>query len=693
MNLKDSVKKVPRISNGYQKKLRRLGIKTVGELLFHFPHRYEDFSKISQVKNLKLNQEVCVKGEVTEVEGYRTPKKGVNITKVTLKDETGPVQAIWFNQPYLKETLDTKREVCLCGKFELGKDGPVLSNPVYEKLGKTPQIHTGRLVPVYPETEGVTSRWLRYILYPLVHEYAPKIPETLPEKIRDRENLMEIKKALKEIHWPSSEEKAQQARTRFSFEELFLLELKMLREKKKTERKKALPVPFHEKTVQKFVTSLPFELTGAQRKTAWQILQDMEREKPMSRLLQGDVGAGKTIVAAIAALNASKENFQVALMAPTEILARQHFASFTGILKGFNVPVSLLTGSESRTKKEEQELEWNKKDLLKEIKRGKPGIFIGTHALIQKKVKFKKLALVIIDEQHRFGVNQRAKLRRVEPVPHLLSMTATPIPRSLALTAYGDLNISLIDELPAGRKEIETEIVPPKNRKRAYEIVKKEVGKEHQAFIICPRIKTTDKKSNWEEVKSVEEEYEKLKKEVFPDLKIKMLHGQLEPGEKEKIMKSFEKGETDILVSTSVVEVGVDVPNATVMIIEGAERFGLAQLHQFRGRIGRSKHQAYCFLFTTSSEDTEKERLKALARTNNGFKLAEKDLKIRGPGDFLGNRQSGIPDLAMSSLENTNLIKKTRACAKNLLEESPDLKKYPVLRKRLNRFREKVHLE
>ncbi len=693
MSLRSPVKKVSNISHAYQKKLGRLGIKTIGGLLFHFPHRYEDWSETVFISELKLGQTACVKGKVKKIEGYRTARKKINITKAFIKDKTGVTQALWFNQPYLKETLKTEREICFCGKFELGKEGPFLSNPVYEKLNKGPQIHTGRLVPVYPETEGVSSRWLRYILHPLVQKYTPKMPETLPGSIIEEEGLMGMKQALKQIHWPDSLVKASEARHRFSFEELFLLELKVLAEKKRVEHKKAFRVPIDKKITEKFINSLPFNLTQAQQRSTEQILQDMREERPMSRLLQGDVGAGKTIVAAIAALNAVEQGYQTALMAPTEILAHQHFSGFSDIFKEFDIPISLLTSTFSLTRKKGERIERSKEKIIKKIRDGNPGIFVGTHALIQKKVNFKKLALAIIDEQHRFGVKQRAELRNKEPVPHLLSVTATPIPRSLALTAYGDLELSIIDELPAGRKEIKTEVVSPEQRDEVYKLVKKEIQKGRQAFVICPRISSSDKESDWQEVKNAEQEYKKLSGKVFPDLEIGMLHGQLEPKQKERIMNRFKKAEIDVLVSTSVVEVGVDIPNATVMIIEGAERFGLAQLHQFRGRIGRSEHQAYCFLFTTSPQDTEKRRLQAMVKTNDGFELAQKDLEIRGPGDFLGGRQSGVPDLAMASLHNTKLVEKTRSWAQKILEKSPELQKYPNLKKRLKRFKQEVHLE
>lgn len=418
----------------------------------------------------------------------------------------------------------------------------------------------------------------------------------------------------------------------------------------------------------------------------------------MSRLLQGDVGSGKTVVAAIAALNTGKQGFQTTFMAPTGILAQQHFKEFCSILKGLDIAIALLTREKVELLQKGNISKCSKNELLEKIKSGGVQIIIGTHSLIQKGIEFKKLALIIIDEQHRFGVDQRSILRNNIPIPHLLSMTATPIPRSLALTAYGDLDMSIIDEMPKGRKEIKTKVVLPKEKRTAYKVLEKEIKKGHQAFVICPRIFSAEEEEKeedpiWQNIQSVEQEYEKLSKDIFPDFKLAMLHGQLESEKKQRIMKNFKSGKIDVLVSTSVVEVGVDVPNATAMIIQGAERFGLAQLHQFRGRIGRSEHQAYCFLFITSIGETAEKRLEALVKSNDGFYLAEKDLEIRGPGDFLGARQSGIPDLVMSSLSDIKLVQKAREQAKQILEKSPLLNHYPKLKKRLSRFNEKIHLE
>ena len=527
---------------------------------------------------------------------------------------------------------------------------------------------------------------------------------------------MEIGKALWQIHFPDSKALAKKAQERFSFEDLFLIQLLVLKERQKLAKQRAVPIPINIELIKEFVESLPFKLTGAQKRCAWQILKDIQKPRPMNRLLEGDVGSGKTVVATIAALNTAKAGYQVAFMAPTEILAKQHFQEIGKLLKKFKLNIGLLTGKTDRfiSKKLGEQIEISRKKLLEKTEKGEIDILIGTHALIQEKVKFKNLALVILDEQHRFGVEQRAKListkkqKEMKAIPHLLSMTATPIPRTLALSIYGDLDLSLLDEMPKGRKKIITKIVSPANRQKAYSFIRKQVKKGRQVFVICPRIepqnqeleetssRLTKKKRailSWAEVKAVKEEYEKLSKEIFPDLKVGMLHGKMSSKEKEKIMNDFKNKKIDILVSTSVVEVGVDVPDATVMMIEGAERFGLAQLHQFRGRVGRSKYQSFCFLFTDSPAKKTHQRLKALVESEDGFALSEKDLEIRGPGNLIGTRQWGIPDLAMSALTDIFLVEKTKKAAKEIIEQDPELKNYPLLRKKIESFRERIHLE
>ena len=672
------VEKLPRINEKYLKKLNKLGINDVRDLLFHFPHRYDDFSSIKNINQLKIGETATVQGKILKIDNHYTFKRRMTLTEASIQDKTGNVRVVWFNQPFLIKNLKEGKLVSLSGIYAMGPKGPYLSSPSYELLGLyTTTTHTAGLVPIYPETTGLHSRFLRYYIK-LVLPSIVLLKEFLPTDILKKHNLQNIQTALKNIHFPSNLKLADEARKRFAFEELFLLQLFVLKQKINLQKKNAFKIPFDKNLIQKFVKSLPFELTNAQRKSLWEIIQDLEKPEPMNRLLQGDVGSGKTVVAAAIALEVAKAGFQVAFLVPTEILAQQHFKQIKSLLKDFDVGVGLLTGSDKKISKNTK-------------------IIIGTHALLQKPVKFANLALVIIDEQHRFGVEQRAHLLKSDIVPHLLSMTATPIPRTLSLTIFGDLDISLINEMPKNRQKIITKIIPPNERKQAYEFIRREIKVGRQAFVICPKIDPSTnplespQKTLWQEVKAVKQEYEKLSKEIFPDLEIAMIHGKIKSKEKEKIMSDFRNKKTDILVSTSVIEVGIDIPNATVMMIEGADRFGLAQLHQFRGRVGRGEHQSYCFLFSTSGEATS--RLKAMQKYSSGFELAEKDLEIRGPGQFYGVAQSGMPDLAMASLNDLEFIKTVRHEALELLKKDSSLESHPLLSAELQKFKHSIHLE
>jgi len=720
MQLSTPIEEIPRIGPQYQKRLKRMGIKTIRDLLSHFPHRYEDFSNIIPIAQADAGGPFSFQGKILEIRNLRTFRKKMIITQATLGDESGKIKVIWFNQPYLINTLKKDEFVCLAGKVTKKNSSKYLSNPAYEKIYPKSNIqypisnltHTGRLIPVYPETEGVSSKWLRFIIKPLLTKFGDKIPDSLPAKIIKENNFFPIEKALWQIHFPDSLKKAEEAKRRFSFEEIFIISLFVLRERMKLMKENAMAMPINIELIKKFTEGLPFNLTNDQRKSAWQALKDMEKNRPMNRLLEGDVGSGKTMVAMIAALNAVKAGYQMAFMAPTEILAKQHFKTFSQFLKKSKINIGLITGKESYFKSKKIP----RKELLEKTRNGETDILIGTHALIQNPknlkgtlgVKFKNLALVVIDEQHRFGVEQRARLCQgpsagyTKTIPHFLSMTATPIPRTLALTIYGDLDISLIQELPKGRKKIITKVIPPKKRKEAYDFIREQIKEGRQAFVICPRIEpannlqlTTDNLQliSWAEVKAVKKEFEKLSKEIFPDLKVGQLHGKMKTEEKEEVMKKFQEDKIDILVSTSVVEVGIDIPNASIMLIEGAERFGLAQLHQFRGRVGRSVFQSYCLLFTEMYSKTINARLRALVSCENGFELAEKDLAIRGPGDFSGARQWGIPDLAMDSLRDVLKVEKIRENAKELLVKDPELKYEPLLKRKLEEFKKRIHLE
>lgn len=700
LTLSTKIEHLKKIGPVYLKKLHRLEINTIRDLFFHFPYRYEDFSDTILISELKEEQKATIKGEVAKIKNFRIFKRKLTLTEALIKDESGTIKVVWFNQPYLIETLKQGKIVNISGKLTFAKKVLCFSNPAYEISDYDKETtHTGRLVPIYHETSGLTSRYLRYILKPLM-PLTSQITDFLPEKITKEFNLIPLNQAVKQVHFPNNLSSAKKARERLAFNELFLIQLTTLQQKQKLINEKSSNIPFNQKLIKTFVKNLDFKLTDDQRLSAWEIFQDIAKKIPMNRLLNGDVGSGKTIVAIMAALQTAKAGYQTTLMAPTEILAKQHFETFKDFLKKHKLNIALLTGSEniiSTAKKEKI----SRDQLKKQIKQGKIDIVIGTHAIIQKSLSFKNLALAVIDEQHRFGVAQRAALQRkvyeiedgLPSIPHLLSMTATPIPRTLALTIYGDLDISIIKQMPKNRQKIVTKIVLPKDRQKTYDFIAKQLEQKKQAFIICPLVEESEKMSARDEfadIKSAEQEYKKLSNEIFPQFKTVMLHGRLKSKEKEDIMKKFKDKKADILVSTSVVEVGIDIPNATIMLIEGANRFGLAQLHQFRGRVGRGTAKSYCFLFSDSEISTNNQRLKAVAKCEDGFELAEKDLKIRGPGDFTGTRQWGLPDLVMASLNDLELIKKTRQVAKIVLKNNL---LNTELKQKLDEFQKIIHLE
>ena len=696
MNFGTPVENIPHVGPAYQKRLKKLKIRTLADFLYNFPREYKDFSKISKIKDIKINAENCIKGKIIEIKEEKSSFKRMSIVKALIEDESASIEVVWFNQPYLAKTLKPDEEIMLSGKVNLNRYQVQMMSPSFEKISLKESIHIGRIIPVYTETKGITSKWIRYTLKPLIDNIKDKIPETLPEEIIRKYNLLTLSQAIEEIHFPQTIEMATNARRRFVFEQMFLISLLNIKKRKEFQKEKAPSIPINLEIIKRFTNSLPFKLTDGQKKSSWQILKDMERSFPMNRLLQGDVGSGKTVLAVLASINAVKAKKQVVLMAPTEILTKQHFKTFFNLLKSFNINIGLLTGKEDlyySKKLKSDTIEISRKKLLEKTQKGEIDILIGTQALItqekskkENKVKFKDLGLIVIDEQHRFGVKQRATLSPKNDIPHLLSMTATPIPRTLTLTIWGDLDLSIIDKLPQGRKKIKTEVIT--NREKAYKLIEKEIEKGRQAFVICPRIESDE--DDKLTIKAVTDEYEKISKDIFPNFRIEMLHGKMKTKEKDKIMRDFKNKKFDILVSTSVVEVGIDIPNATVMMIEGADRFGLAQLHQFRGRVGRGSNQSYCFLLTDSKSKTTIQRINAMVKYDSGFKLSEIDLKLRGPGDFSGVRQWGIPDFVMSSLNNMELIKETREAAENII---PFLNKHPILEKRLQSFEEKIHLE
>jgi len=705
MNLLLPIEKLRSVGPRNVSRLRKLGIKTVKDLLWHFPARYEDYAETTPITDIEPGEKVHIQGEILSISTRKIFPRRMFVTNAMVQDSTGAVKIVWFNQPYIENQLSEGSLVSLAGKANLNKHGLYISSPVYEKIGfsNQPLKHTDGLVPIYHETEGVTSKYLRFLIQPLLKDI--EVADALPDYILEKYSFPGIFEALNAIHRPEKEDDADKAKQRFAFEDLLLFQIKSLLERRRLNQLKSIPILFDVDVVKKFIQDLPFILTKDQKIAAWEILKDLEKKYPMNRLLEGDVGSGKTVVALLAAFQTGIAGAQTVFLAPTEVLAHQHYNTVSGLIKGSGLNIGLLTASVAKLNGENIK----KPELKKEIANGTVKILIGTHAIIQKDVLFNNLALVVIDEQHRFGVNQRAALiknENADKVPHLLSMTATPIPRTLALTIYGDLDISLIKEKPKNRQETITRIVTPSKRREAYTFIKTEVKKKRQVFVVCPRIEISDPKKEikgsnkqskmnilWQEVKAVEEEYKKLSEDIFPELNVVMLHGKMKPAEKNRIMEGFKNGESDILVATSVIEVGVDIPNATIMMIESAERFGLAQLHQFRGRVGRDIHQSYCLLLSSTSDRTVNKRLKALVDCDDGFELAEKDMAIRGPGEFFGVKQSGLPDLAMASLSNVDLIKKSRAEARLLLKEDPGLKKYPQLKERLEQLQRMVHFE
>ncbi|MBI5153478.1 MAG: ATP-dependent DNA helicase RecG [Parcubacteria group bacterium] len=704
MSLDTPLTSLSRIGPKFSKKLEKLGLKTVGDLLFFFPTRYEDLSHITKIDEITPGADYVVQGVIIRSHTHRSFKKHMAITEIVVEDESGAIKAIWFNQPYIGKALAEGAMVNLAGKVAEDQHGMYLSNPLYELIGAPMRdtTHTGRIIPIYRETKGITSKAIRYFLSSLL-EWVKELPEYIPHEILTRNNIPLLKDALYAIHYPKTLEEASHAHQRFIFEHLFLVSL--AREQRKKENyNSGVPLTIHLEEIKQFIDTLPFTLTEAQKRATWTMLKNTGEATPMQRLLNGDVGSGKTVVSAILALNTVLNKRQIIIMAPTEILARQHFETFIRLFQAYPIAIGLIAGKKYHYAFEGLSSETQKPILLKSIRSGKINIVIGTHALLEKEVVLAHPALIVIDEQHRFGVEQRAILTRDKHVvhPHVLSMTATPIPRTLALTVFGDMDISVLDEMPKGRKKITTKIVSPENRMQAYEFVRSQVKKGFQAFVICPRIETsapsedikklpTQQKMLWWEVKTVKDEHEKLQSLIFPDLKVGILHGKMKSDEKEAIMKAFAEKSVDILVSTSVVEVGVDIPNATVMLIESAERFGLAQLHQFRGRIGRNEHQSYCLLFTTSVVHLEERRLKAMTTTHSGFELAEMDLRLRGPGEFLGEEQSGWSDIVMSTLKNPALLAIAEEEAKLFLTHHT-ITEIPALHEKLESFTSKLHL-
>ena len=686
------------LKSALQAKLAKLGVRTVRDLLYLFPNRHNDFADVRPIAELQPDEEQTTLVSVWSAAKVRLGRR--DGTQAVVGDETGTMRVVWFNQPYLADQLKTNDRIVLAGKVTLFNRLKTMESPEWERLGADDLTHTGRLVPVYPLTQGLSQRQLRRVVKEAVDRFAALVKEALPAELRRRNGLLGIVEALRQAHYPDSWERQEAARRRLAFEELLCVQLAVLERRLAWQVGRA-PAFQLDGTLAAYRTSLPFSLTGAQERVLGEIVADIQRSRPMARLLEGDVGSGKTAVAAAALAVAAANGYQGALMAPTEILAEQHYRTLASLLGGLDfvgrkLRIELLTGSLSGA---------TKRAAVEAVAAGEVDIAVGTHALIQEGVAFHRLGLAVVDEQHRFGVMQRAALRErastatehvcgepVEPrrpstssgrtgsmardvvakpgqTPHLLVMSATPIPRTLALTFFGDLDVSVIDEMPPGRLAVQTEWVGPEERGRAYAFVREQVRQGRQAFVVCPLIE----ESAALQTRAATQEYERLSREVFPELRLGLLHGRLAAAAKDAVLDAFRRGELHVLVATTVIEVGIDIPNATVMVIEGADRFGLAQLHQLRGRVGRGAEQSFCLLLSDDPSQTARQRLKLLEELSDGFALAEADLRLRGPGDYFGTRQSGLPELKAAGFGDVRLIEDARQEALRLLDADPTL--------------------
>ncbi len=647
MELDSLVEKLPKVGSFLSSRLRKLNISTIDDLINHYPFRYENPGESKNIAEIYPGDSTSSNGQIWQIKNVRT-RFGKFLTLATVNDGTASIEVVWFNQPFLTKTIKQGSKISLSGKIGLFSHRPTLVNPAYDLLTSITQksIPTQGLVPVYPETAGISSKWIRSKIREIIPVSVKKIEETLPEETLKRNKIIGRKDALLKIHFPKTIKQITQARKRLAFDELLITHLKTLKIKRDWKTKtKGKSLQTNQEKILALTANLPFTLTNSQKKVLKEILADTTSDTPMNRLLQGDVGSGKTVVAAIVAFNTYLNGYQSAFMAPTEILVQQHLYTLKSILSPLGVRVKMRTATHKKSEGFD--------------------VIVGTHALISKGVEFEKLAFIVIDEQHRFGVKQRGILRDKGITPHVLTMTATPIPRSLALTLYGDLELSNLDELPIGRKKVKTYVVPHQKRISAYQFIRDHIAKGRQTFILCPFIEPSE---TFTTVKAAKDEYLRLQKEVFPNLKLGLLHGKMKSKEKEEVLEKFRQGELNILVSTPIVEVGIDVPNASIMMIEAAERFGLASLHQLRGRVGRSAQQAYCLLFTESSSKKVSGRLSALEKYHLGSKLAEVDLKTRGPGEIYGTAQSGIAQFKMATLTDFGLIEATKKEAKLLLE-------------------------
>lgn len=678
---------IPRIGPTTARHLKDVGITTWRDALYYYPFRYEDYSHKKQLADIRADEYVIAVGTLELLNAKTSKFRRLKLTEAMLSDESGSIKVIWFNMPFVAKTLQVGMQLMITGKAINNYGLIELHNPQFQVLKNTSEIRGG-LVPVYHASSGLSQKSIRVAVEGVLTRLRD-MSDWLPDSLKKKYLLIELLPALRGVHVPETHEDLRVSQRRLKFDELFLIVLRSALIKRYMQQSAAASISFHEEEIKKFVSSLLFTLTDDQRRSAWAILKDLERPLPMNRLLEGDVGSGKTVVAAIALLNTALSGFQGVFMAPTEVLSKQHYASLRQLFNDFkDIPIALLTSSTAELNGDPVKKDW----LVAEIKAGKVAIIIGTHAVMTEKLLYRNLGLVVIDEQHRFGVEQRKALKAKnlsESVPHFLSMTATPIPRTLSLILYGELDISVLKQMPQGRKPIQTSVVTKRQKPASYEFIRKQVGEGRQVFVICPLIDESDVLG----ATSVRQEYQKLSTKIFPDLNVAMLHGKMKGEEKDQIMMDFKNKKSDILVSTTVIEVGVDVPNATVMMIEGAERFGLSQLHQLRGRVGRSDHQSYCFVFTSEDiEAREIDRLSYLERTNDGFALAEFDLKERGPGEIYGSRQSGLPDLKIAELTDVALLSMAKEAAEWFLD-TQRLDDHPEFKKKVEEKAAQTHFE
>jgi len=688
MNLKNKIINIKGVGELTAKKLLKLDITTIQSLLFFFPFKLISYTNVNDLKNSAENDNIIIKGEILLIDSRKARTRKLSITECLVKTKVDEIKVVWFNQPFVQNNLQIGDEVLFWGKITVKNEEAILNSPFYQKIDKNKNLQEKKIfIPKYHLTKGISQKQLRNIIKK-IEPLICKITDWVPDNIIKSNNLFDLKDALKNIHFPTDDKLFLKAQKRFAFEELFLLQLNSLLIKRMLKNKKSSQITFKQKTTSLFTSNLPFKMTDSQKKCSWEILKDLSKDVPMSRLLQGDVGSGKTIVASLAILNTALNKKQVAFMAPTEILAKQHFETIIKLFSPQKFKIVLLTSS---LRLANVSIKITRNEVENKIKEGFFDIVIGTHSLLEKKIEFKNLALVVVDEQHKFGVEQRKNIvskHSDNKTPHYLSMSATPIPRSLALALHGDLDISTIDEMPKDRLPVITKQIKNEKYGDLYKFVKEKIDNKEQCFVICPLIDASDKLG----AKSVKEEYEKLSK-IFKGVAVDFIHGKMKTGEKELKMADFKKNKTKILVATSVIEVGIDIPNASIIIIEGADRFGLAQLHQFRGRVGRSKLQSYCFLLSESNSQKTQERISSLEKYNNGFDLAKIDLQFRGPGEIYGQEQKGFPELKIASLFDYTLIKKTRSEAEALIKKDPLFLEHPLLKEKVDNISESIHLE